>query len=482
MSLLKIAWRSIQRRGLASVLTSLAMALGVLLVIAVLLILGIVSRSFQNNSSLGFNLIVGAKGGSLQLVLNSIFYLSRPIETIEYGLYEAFLPASERLDGKDGAYAEQTKHAIPICMGDYFEGFRVVGTTPEMFAHEYDVERHRSYAFSSGRNFRTYSAEHGFFEAIVGSKVAQACGLKVGDTFSPTHGPEGGRHDAFFVVGILDLTETPKDRAVFVNMEGFYLLDGHAKPRSKDSDSVPDDAVAAIPPAVRTAMELAARDPAPSKLDEKRRGLKPLPYEERELTAVLVRTINGLVSLGLKNSINEGKLGQAVFPIQEISELVQKFVVPFQTLLLAMTILICVISGISILVSIYNSMNDRRHEIAVMRALGAGRGSVMSIVLIESMLLALGGGLAGWLGGHLLVGGLGSRFIEDATGVRIGLFDLAPSIHPWRWFGIGGDWPIGVSSEFLLIPGLILLAILVGFWPAIAAYKTDVAKALTANP
>ena len=95
MSLWKIAWRSIQRRGLASLLTTLSMALGVMLVVAVLLIYGIVSQSFQRSSSLGYNMILGIKGGKLQLVLNSVFYLSRPIENVPWELYEEFLPADQ---------------------------------------------------------------------------------------------------------------------------------------------------------------------------------------------------------------------------------------------------------------------------------------------------------------------------------------------------------------------------------------------------
>ena len=151
-------------------------------------------------------------------------------------------------------------------------------------------------------------------------------------------------------------------------------------------------------------------------------------------------------------------------------------------LLLAMTILICIISGVSILVSIYNSMNDRRHEIAVMRALGAGRGTVMSIVLMESIMLAVGGGIVGWLAGHLLVCGLASTYIEDATGVHIGLLDFAPAVDILGPLGAPSFLQQPISTEFFLIPGLILLAIVVGVWPALAAYRTDVAKALTATP
>ena len=93
MSLWKIAWRSIQQRGLASALTALSMALGVMLVVLVLSIHGVVALSFKNNSSLGYNLIVGAKGGKLQLTLNTVYYLSQPVENIRYDYYLEFTRA-----------------------------------------------------------------------------------------------------------------------------------------------------------------------------------------------------------------------------------------------------------------------------------------------------------------------------------------------------------------------------------------------------
>jgi len=112
--------------------------------------------------------------------------------------------------------------------------------------------------------------------------------------------------------------------------------------------------------------------------------------------------------------------------------------------------------------SIYNSMSDRRHEIAVMRALGASRRTVMTVILFESILLSLGGGVLGLLLGHGLIGLL-SPVIVEQTGVVVGLLEFRP-------------------IELVLIPGLIVLASLVGYLPAVAAYRTDVAKSLTTTP
>jgi putative ABC transport system permease protein len=156
------------------------------------------------------------------------------------------------------------------------------------------------------------------------------------------------------------------------------------------------------------------------------------------------------------------------------------FVNPVRAILLILTAMICVVSGISILVSIYNSMSERRQEIAVMRALGAGRGTVMSIILLESTLLSLAGGFVGWLLGHLLCVAA-SPLVEERTGVTIG-FHLwgEPFFQPLVALGLDTDWARAISMpmELLLVPGLILLAVVVGLWPAMSAYKTDVAQSL----
>jgi len=481
MSLWKIAWRSIQRRALASTLTSLSMALGVMLVVAVLLVHGVVAESFRNNSGLGYNMIVGAKGGRLQLVLNTVFYLSSPVENIPYSYYQEFLGREQRSDGRDGRFKKFTQLVIPVCLGDYFQQYRVVGTIPQMFDDfVYDPDTGRKYEFAAGRNFQTLSPEFGYFEAVVGARVARETGVQVGDLVTPTHGPEGEAHDQFHVVGILASSGTPVDRALFVNIEGFYLLEGHAKPVAGEAhDDLPltedpagADLQAAVPAA--HAADGHAADHAPH-------GPDPLPIHQREVTALLVRTVSPLVTPGLSNTINEGPAAQAVLPIAEIYTLFEMIVKPIQRLLLIITAMICVVSGVGILVSIYNSMSDRRHEIAVMRALGAGRGTVMAVVLLESIFLALGGGLAGWFAGHALIG-LAAPAIEAQTGVTIGPMDLAPPVNLLAYLSPDPIMDLSVSAELLLVPALILLAIIVGFLPALAAYRTDVARALSVSP
>lgn len=464
------------------------MALGVMLLVAVLSIHGVIERSFQNNASLGYNMILGAKGGKLQLTLNTVYYLSQPIENLPYPFYLEFLRADRReaeyqtalrpaQAGRDGKYASYVDLAIPICLGDYFGPFRVVGTTPEMFDRlQFGPEGTQKYEFAVGRNFRLHSPENGFFEAVVGATVAREKQVKLGDRIGTTHGdPEGlGHGRKFTVVGILAPSGTPQDRAVFVSMEGFFLMEGHAKPLPKEMQ---DETAAAAAPGAGEVPAGRVVPATPAETAAAQLVLRALPLEQREVTSLLVRTTNPLVGPGLENEINEGPTAQAVMPVREIFLLFDMFVRPAQLLLVVMSVLICIVSGVSILVSIYNSMSERRHEIAVMRALGAERQTVMSVILWESVILGLGGGLLGWVLGHGL-NALVSPLIEARTGVSIGFLDLAPGVDlSWLWSSTGGAaWT--VSTELLLIPALLLLAVVVGLLPALTAYRTDVAASL----
>jgi putative ABC transport system permease protein len=535
MSLFRIALRSILQRGVASLLTMLSMALGVMLVVAVLSIHGVVSQSFKNNASLGYNMIVGAKGGQEQLVLNTVFYLSKPVENIPYTYYLEFFKREERdrqqrnsvavecrkmlrdslgllddcglglavdhitLDrvglafvpdtrirphhppvetGRDGKYGLMTQLAIPLCLGDFFGRFRVVGTTPALFDElVYDIDNNRKFEFAQGRNFHWHDKEHGYFEAVVGSTVAREMEVTLGQQISPAHGdPEGHVHARkFTVVGILRPSGTPNDRAVFVNMEGFYLMEDHAMPLSEAMPADPGSQEKLSDDELRERMKAAAKQKAAI---EYVADPEPLPVEQREITAMLLKTPYQFAP-GLEGGINKGTQAQAVLPVAVIYGLFEFIVNPIKWTLLLLTAMICIVSGISILVSIYNSMSERRGEIAVMRALGAGRGTVMSIILLEATLLALGGGLLGWLAGHTGVWAI-SPLVEAQTGVQVGFGMWEPSVSILSLFGVTGDAAerFRVPLESVLLPSLVFLAIVVGIWPAISAYRTDVAKSL----
>ena len=429
-----------QQRALASSLTGLSMALGVALMILVIVIHQVVVDQFTGDAE-GYHMIVGgSKAGDVQLVMNTVFHIGQRVYPISYQHYKDFV---------DGRFAKFTDVAIPFCIGDSYhhEGlkFRVVATIPKLFETSYGAHANGSdkfYEFRSGENFQS---DH-FFEAVIGSVVANKTGLQVGDRFQPTHGmsESGEKHVDFKIVGILDSTGTSNDRAIFANMEGFYLLNNHQKPSQDGSTFVTAENV-----------DFENVDPNDPNL-----GLSPLPEERREITSILVRCNSAHAPMLLDQMINKGedRSMSAVMPSLVVQEMLDSFISPVQVVLLVLTILIVIVAGISILVSIYNSMSERSHDIAVMRALGASRTAVMAIVMFESILLALLGGVAGVLIGHLAMG-LISPYVEAQTGIMLRFWEF--------------NW-----QESLLIPALVVFASLVGFLPALTAYRTDVGRGL----
>ena len=518
MSLWKIAWRSVQQRSLSSLLTGLSIALGTALVIIVLVVYGVVAQSFREAAQ-GYHLILGAKGGKLQLTLNTVFHLSQPIENVPYSFYKEFTEYKDA-EGKPtrGKYASAVEVAVPYCLGDSYQEFRVVGTTPDLFDKlsygSYADGKPKFYEFSAGKNFTADD----FRGAVIGAVAAKKTGLTVGDRFPITHGlaEDEDAHvheeDAFHVVGILKPTGTPNDRAVFVNMEGFYLIGDHAKPVESEPESAEsreyrqqvdrlkrvDTMLAKLLAAGKLEPNVASEVKQVESLlgemqesfaakitDDKDQSTSvvtptpdtegkavPLPENQREVTAVLLLLKNDVFSQILHNKVNEGSVAQAVYPSREVAQLFEGIVGHVQTILLVLAILVVIVAGVGVMVSMYNSMSDRSREIGIMRALGAGRVTVMTIVLLEAILLAVLGGAVGVILGHSAIGAFAS-VIADNTGVMIHFLEPAPAAD-------FGGWRI--SPELVLIPALILLAVLVGFLPALVAYQTDVSRALSQSP
>ena len=451
MSLFAIAIKSIRQRGLASLLTALSVALGVMLIIAVLLISAAINASF-NRKSISYELLVGPKGSELQLVLSAIYRIEPPSQNLPY-LYYLELQDHPMID-----------EIVPLAFGDVTKegAFPIVGTTEKYFLWGYGQDQ--PFALAAGRRM---SAP---FHAIIGSQVAEENDWTVGTQFKLVHGgaESGHVHDEkFTVVGILAPTGTADDRTAFVNLEGFYLVSGHEKPVSE---------------AINSWREFNGQDPLQGKALQQavaeyggehvhhdhghdHAHAHEVPDIQKEVSAMLVRTkwaspdSPGTIPVILKEQLRRGYKVEAVNPIIPMIRLQRQFVGPIRDGLLVLTAVILVVSGVGIFVSIYNSMSDRLREIGIMRALGARRETVFSTILIESLLLCLGGGIIGFILGHVL-NWIGAFIISEA-------YDLV--IDPFRF-----DW-----SELWVFPTLIILAILAGLLPGIRAYQTDVADALS---
>ena len=477
MSLWKIAWKSIRHRSLASALTAFSMALGVALVVTVLVINGVVGKSFQQGAQ-GYDLIVGAKGSKLQLVLSTVLYNQDPVGLIPYEYYDLM---------RSSRYSAEVKTAIPIARGDNYQGSPVIATTPEYF-NSVTKSDGKSYTLQEGEFFK-YTDYNG---AVVGYAVAKKNKLQVGQEIRFGHtnsARDEDLHEPFKIVGILDHTGSPNDRAVFVNLEGFYREHehGHAGVETINYDLREEELarkraelgveehegehegeehaehaehkrrLTAILLITKDAeVEVSATAAAVEAATESRPGLE---IEEKDLVTTERRQVIDTAVTALPAKI-EGELleAQAVAPVQEIAAFFQDVIGNIQSVLIIFAIQVVIVAGVGMMVSIYTSMNERRQEIAIMRALGARRSTVMSIILLESILLSLGGGLFGALIGHLAIGAL-APLIMSYSNVMV---------RPWDFQAV----------ELALIPGLIGLASIVGYLPAVIAYRTDVAQSL----
>ena len=450
MNLWSIAVKSVKQRALASALTSLSVALGVMLMVVVLVANGMAERMFVQTAT-GYDLILGPKGSQLELVLTSIYRIGVAGEPLPYRFYrELTSETGNRID-----------RAIPITMGDVTRqgAFPIVGTTPDYFVLPY---MHEADGTPRKFQFRTRSLDgkhtgegliRNPFDATIGAVVARQNGWDIGSKLKLVHGGSDGHvHDEEFTVsGVLAATGTPNDRTVFVHLDGFYMISGHEKPLS--------EAIAREREFFGNVSEESLR----ALEAEKSGGHGPVPEAQKEVTAILLN-IQGesgekvLAESRLMNRLNEGVQAQAVKPIVQIDRMMQTLIGPIRTLLIGLTSLIIAVSGIGIFVSIYNSMADRKKEIAIMRALGARRQTVLTVILAESTLLCVVGGLAGFVLAHLLI------LVASPVVAGYGLV-----IDPWTF-----AW-----GELVLLPVLITLASLVGFVPGMTAYRTDVARTLS---
>ena len=419
------------------------MGLGVALVVAVIVIHGVLSQTFKRSAQ-GYDIVVGPpKGSPLEIVLGAVFYSNHLSDTIPYGYFQQI---------ETGPYAPEVETAIPIAIADrILGGMQVIATTPKFFTELKYLDRY-PYTFRSGRNM----GADGDFEAVLGFTAARSTGLKIGDRFKASlseHVPseDTPEPDIFTVVGILDPTGTPNDQAIFINLEGFFVMNNHARETAMErvlNQRRADQRISAV--LVLTKDKTV--DPV-------------ITHDERGMTQVfidgeLVRPDWNPLTMSLGDRLIRELDVQVAHPTYEITRLFEMIVGRIQTVLILFAVMVIIVAAIGMMVSIYNSMNERRQEIAIMRALGASRGTVMLIILLESILLSLGGGVIGVVIGHGLIAAVGP-IIASAVMVVV---------NPWHF----------QASELILIPGLIILASLVGYLPAVVAYRTDVAQSL--NP
>ena len=413
--LLLIVRRSLRQHMLSTAITVLSAALGAGLVMAVFAVSHQSERAFAGGP-VGFDAVLGARGSQLQLVLNTVFHLETSPGNLPWSLYR------EVQDDR------RVELAIPYAVGDNYRGYRVVGTTLELFT-DFEFQEGRPFEVQAGGSFFDPSRR----QAVVGDTVARKLGLRPGAVIRPYHGLQydaSAQHEEEYVVsGILKPTNSPSDRVVWIPIEGIFRMGGHVLRGTGEEVYQPQPGEA-------------------------------IPDEHKEVSAVMLKFRGGATTgMHFDNLINrQGKVATLAWPIgKSMAELFDKLGWVNRILELVAYLVVAVAAG-SILASLYNTMNERRREFAILRALGARRGTVFAAIVCEAGTIAALGALLGY-GVYLAILGAAAGVIQAQTGVVLDLFTLHP-VLAWT--------PVG----------MVLLGVVAGFLPAYKAYATDVATNL----
>ncbi|QOI97565.1 MAG: ABC transporter permease [Flammeovirgaceae bacterium] len=409
MNLGILVWSYLKARPLNTVLNIVLLSLGIAVMVVLLLFSRQLEEKIQSNAK-GIDLVVGAKGSPLQLILCTIFHIDFPTGNIN--LAEAEKIAKHRL----------VKKAIPMALGDSYQVFRIIGTNLD-YPALYNAE------LQSGQWF-----QHDL-EVVLGANVASLTGFGVGDKFESAHGLSAGGHaheeHQFKVVGILKNTGSVLDNLILTSVESVW--------------KVHDLLVEVVTDSLRKSVlvpSVAAGD------------------STKELTSILIQYRSPMGAIQLPRYVNQQTSMQAASPAFETARLFTILGTGVDALMILAYVLI-IISALSIFIALYNSLKERRFDLAVMRTMGATRIRLVFTILTEGVSLTLLGSLVGLALGHGVV------------------WVMAQVIEEIEKTGITGL--IIYREEWIILAGSLLLGMLCALLPAWQAYRTDISKVLAGN-
>ncbi len=415
MAILKLSLKSLYNRRGTAILTVLAIALSVTLLLGVERIRTQAKASFANTIS-GTDLIVGARTGQVQLLLYSIFRIGNATNNISWETYQ------------DISKNKAVKWSVPLSLGDSHKGFRVLGTTQDYFTH-YRYGKSQVLGFAQGLSFATP------LQAVIGAEVARKLGYELGQEVVIAHGAADvsfTKHDnlPFTVVGILAPTATPVDRTVHVSLAGIEAIHfgwDQGGPRG-----------AKLTPAQLQQVEL----------------------QPKVITAFLLGLNSKIQTFHLQRKINEypQEAMMAVLPGVALLELWSVMGIAEQALL-AVSAFVVVAGLIGMLTTILSSLNERRREMAILRSVGARPGHVFGLLIAEAGALAIAGALAGIVLLYTLLL-IAKPVIMDQFGLYIALAPL--STYEWSLVGL------------VIVSGFII-----GLLPAWKAYRLSLSDGMT---
>ena len=406
MSPLKISWKSLWSKPLSASLNIMLIAFGT----GILTILLLASTQIEeklNNNSKDIDLVVGAKGSPLQLILSSIYYIDFPTGNI---------PLKE---AKQLAKNPFVKRAVPLALGDNYQGIRIVGTDTN-FISLYGLKT------QSGKFWKAD------LEATIGTNVATDQKLKVGDTFFGAHGltenKDQHKDHAYKVVGILAPQGNVTDNLILTIIASIWTM--YDEPHEHNEGDVHD---------------------------EEKEAAEEM--NSRELTSLLIQYRSPMAIAMFPQMVNQTTNMQAASPAQESTRLFLLIGVGVDTLQW-FAVLIMLIAAISVFVNLYNSLKERKYDLAIMRTLGASRTKLFVIVILEGLLLTIAGTIIGITFGHFALHLIGNH--QESSQAK-----LSGSIF--------------ITSELYLLLAGIAIGIFASIIPALQAYRSNISKILAKN-
>ena len=409
MNIFKLSLKNIFNKPLSSTISLALLILGIG-IISLLLQLNTLIKDQMDNNLKGIDMVVGAKGSPLQLILSSVYHIDSPTGNIS--LEEAEKISKNRMVGS----------SIKLLYGDNFKGYRIVGAEKK-FIELYNGK------IKKGKNLSKP------FEVLVGSKVYSKLKIDIGDDLISSHGlrETGESHDdqSFKVVGLLEPSNSVIDQLIITLPQSVWDVHGnhdHEEVHEHDHEEEHEH-----------------------DHDEEHQ------HDDREITAMLIKFKSPMNIIQFPRQINETTNLQAAVPSYEISRLFKLFGFGIETLSY-LAYLIIIVSGFSLFINLFNSMRERKYEMALIRTLGASRLQLSTMIIFESIILTISGFILG-----LLFSRFGVMFVsslmEESINYNLSSFKI-------------------LNEEYWLLLLSVIIGLMASLIPAVQVYKMNISKIL----
>ena len=423
MNIFKLSFKNIFHKPVGTILSIVLLTLAVG-IISILIHVNASIENQMNNNLKGIDMVVGAKGSPLQLILSSVYHVDSPTGNISLA------------DANSITRNRMVKNSTKLSFGDNYKGFKIVGTEKNFLElYKCDVEDGRIWKKS--------------LEAVVGNKVAEILELKIGDEFTSSHGlgdyGESHEDSVFKVVGILETSNSVADQLILTSLESVWDIHkehDHDEEHDHDHDEEHDH-----------------DHDEEHDHDHYEEHDHEHDEDSKEITSILVKFDSPMNIISFPRYINEETNMQAAVPSYEISRLFKIFGIGFETLTY-LAYLIMFVSGLSLFLNLLNSLKERKYEMALIRTIGGTKVQTSLMLFYESIILCI----IGFVGGIILS--------------RIGILVTSNLLEESLNYSI--SIPILLSNqEILLLIFSISIGILACVIPAVNVYNMNISKTLS---